>query len=160
MLDNFPTRNLSLIGVADVHYVASELSLRGMIALPTIRNTAGMDIVVLHPDLDFHAELQVKTSRSKVGFWPVEEKYKSWVGENKFYIFVRYLKNEAYFDVFLESSELVAKQLKANIEIEQKKGLVKWAPCWYLRGDEDRLRKQWLDFGKHQDRKLKSGDIT
>ncbi len=35
-----------LIGVAGVHFVVSELTLRGLIALPTIRNTAGIDIHV------------------------------------------------------------------------------------------------------------------
>lgn len=32
-----------LIGVAGVHFVAYRLSLRGLIVLPTIRNTAGID---------------------------------------------------------------------------------------------------------------------
>ena len=31
-----------LIGIAGVHYVVSELSRRGLVALPTIRNTAGI----------------------------------------------------------------------------------------------------------------------
>ena len=44
--DLFPTRNTSLIGAAGVHHVVSELSLRGLIALPTIRNTAGVDVIV------------------------------------------------------------------------------------------------------------------
>ncbi len=35
-----------LIGVAGVHFVVSELALRCLIALPTIRNTAGIDIIV------------------------------------------------------------------------------------------------------------------
>jgi hypothetical protein len=44
--DAFPTRDTALIGAAGVHFVVSELSLRGLIALPTIRNTAGVDVVV------------------------------------------------------------------------------------------------------------------
>jgi hypothetical protein len=36
----------ALVGIAGVHYVAAELSRRGLIALPTIRNTAGYDIIV------------------------------------------------------------------------------------------------------------------
>lgn len=39
-----------LVGAAGVHYVASELSFRGMIALPTIRNTAGYDLIVVSAD--------------------------------------------------------------------------------------------------------------
>jgi len=43
---DYPTRDTSLIGAAGVHFVVSELSLRGLIALPTIRNTAGVDVVI------------------------------------------------------------------------------------------------------------------
>lgn len=35
----------TLLGIAGVHFVVSELSLRGLVALPTIRNTAGIDIL-------------------------------------------------------------------------------------------------------------------
>ena len=38
--------NSALIGAAGVHFVVSELSLRGLIALPTIRNTANVDVIV------------------------------------------------------------------------------------------------------------------
>jgi hypothetical protein len=50
-----------LIGIAGVHFVVSELTLRGLIALPTIRNTAGIDILVSEPDGADQAALQVKT---------------------------------------------------------------------------------------------------
>jgi hypothetical protein len=53
----YPTRDKSLVGAAGVHYVVSELSLRGLIALPTIRNTSGVDIVVVNKDGTWHAEL-------------------------------------------------------------------------------------------------------
>jgi hypothetical protein len=39
--------NTSLIGIAGVHHVVSELSRRGLIALPTVKNTAAYDIVAL-----------------------------------------------------------------------------------------------------------------
>ena len=66
MTETSPTPNKALIGAAGVYFVASELSLRSLIALPTIRNTAGTDIVVVNKDGTWHANLQVKTSRSKV----------------------------------------------------------------------------------------------
>lgn len=34
------------IGNAGVYYVCFELSLRGLIAMPTVRNTAGIDVLV------------------------------------------------------------------------------------------------------------------
>ena len=52
----------ALIGAAGVHYVVSELSRRGLIALPTIRNTSGIDVIVTGRDGSRHANLQVKTS--------------------------------------------------------------------------------------------------
>ena len=55
-------KDKALIGAAGVFYVAAELSLRGMIALPTIRNTAGYDIIVTNRDGSKHANIQVKTS--------------------------------------------------------------------------------------------------
>jgi hypothetical protein len=50
-LTDFPTQDTALIGATGVHYVVSELSLRGMIALPTIHNTAGVDVVVTNAQL-------------------------------------------------------------------------------------------------------------
>lgn len=38
--------NAQLTGAAGVFYVASELSMRGMVALPSIRNVKGADIVI------------------------------------------------------------------------------------------------------------------
>lgn len=85
------TRDKALIGAAGVHYVASEPSLRGLIALPTIRNTAGTDIVVTNPRGDWFANLQVKTSRSRVSFWPVGTHFDAWTGQNDYYVFLRWL---------------------------------------------------------------------
>lgn len=44
-----------IYGIAGVHYVAAELSRRGMVALPTTRNTAAYDIVVVTQAGDKHA---------------------------------------------------------------------------------------------------------
>ena len=59
----------ALIGIAGVHYVVAELSRRGMVALPTTRNTAAYDIVVVTPDGDKHANIQVKASSKRVTFF-------------------------------------------------------------------------------------------
>ncbi len=142
-----PTIDKALIGAVGVHFVASELSLRGLVALPTIRNTAGIDIVVVNKDGTWHANLQIKTSRNKVSFWPIGKNYQAWNGENNYYVFVRYLKEEGRFEVFLESAKCVIEQVTIRIEHEKERGLVEWAPCWYLMGENDRLRRQWLEFG-------------
>ena len=68
--------NNQLIGMAGVYFVASELSRRGFIALPTVRNTVGIDLVVASTDGSFQANLQVKTSFQRVSSpWPVGNNY-------------------------------------------------------------------------------------
>jgi hypothetical protein len=143
-----PKADKSLIGAAGVHFIVSELSLRGLIALPTIRNTAGIDVVVVDKDGTLYANLQVKTSKSKVAFWPIGSRYKEWRGENNWYAFVRYLKNESRFEVFLESAERVAEQVAKNIARDKERGLAEWAPSWFLPKDNaelERVRRQWLE---------------
>ena len=143
--------NTALIGAAGVHFVASELSIRGLIALPTTRNTAGFDVVVVSEDGSEHALLQVKTSKGKAAFWPVGERYLDWAGKNHYYVFVRYLKREERFEAFLEPARRVAKQVSENVQKERERGLKAWAPCWFLPKDElerNRVVRQWLDFGK------------
>ena len=100
-----PTRDKALMGAAGVHFVVSQLSVRGLLALPTIRNTAGIDIVVVNKRGTWQANLQVKTSRSKVGFWPVGKHYDAWRGRNNYYVFVRFLKAEHRFEALARVGE-------------------------------------------------------
>jgi hypothetical protein len=144
---DYPTRDKSLIGAAGVHFVASQLSLRGLIALPTIRNTAGVDIVVVNKAGTWQANLQVKTSRSRVGFWPIGTRYAEWCGDNNFYVFVRYDPKTASLEAFLESSVAVARQVAKDQAAEKAREVKTWAPCYYPRGEIDRLRLQWEEFG-------------
>ena len=145
---DFPTRDTSLIGAAGVHFVVSELSLRGLIALPTIRNTAGVDVVVTNKVGTWQANLQVKSSRSRVGFWPIGKKYKDWVGNNNFYVFVRYNPSTRTLEGFLASSEEVALSVVQSRKEEKQRGLKEWAPCFYSKADLGRLKGQWDEFGK------------
>jgi hypothetical protein len=153
MSNAIPKLNNALIGASGVHFVVSELSLRGLIALPTIRNTAGIDVVVVSQDGAWHANLQVKTSRNKVKFWPVGKRYQKSRGKHNFYVFVRYLKNEARFEIFLESANKVADQVVANVEEGKRRGNADnadWTPCWCLPEEEaeyEWLSRQWHKFG-------------
>jgi len=61
----------ALIGIAGVHYVASEFSRRGLIALPTVKNIAAYDIAVLNTLGTKHANVQVKASSKRVPFFPM-----------------------------------------------------------------------------------------
>ena len=145
---DYPTRDKSLIGAAGVHFVVSELSLRGLIALPTIRNTAGVDVLVTNKSGTWHANLQVKCSRSRVSFWTVGKKYNDWVGRNNYYVLVRYNPNTSTLEAFLASSEDVARNAGQGLEYAKQRGLKEWAPCFNPKGDLDRLKAQWNGFGK------------
>lgn len=147
-IKDYPTRDTSLVGAAGVHAVVSELSLRGLIALPTIRNTAGVDVIVSNKAGTWHANLQVKTSRSRVSFWPVGTKYAEWVSTNNYYIFLRFNQKTGKFEIFMESSEKVAENCAAGVKLEKEKGLKKWAPCFYPRDRLQQLASQWETFGK------------
>jgi len=151
--EEYPTRDTSLVGAAGVHFVVSELSLRGLIALPTIRNTAGVDVLVADSLGSWHANLQVKTSRSRASFWPIGGKYAEWVGPNNFYVFLRFDKKSGRFEVFLESSQGVAKNCDEGVRRDKEKGLKEWAPCFNPRGQLGRLKQQWENFGKGFPRK-------
>lgn len=134
-----------LIGIAGVHHVVSELTLRNLVALPTVRNTAGYDVVVSTPDGRAHAFLQVKTSLKRVAFWPVSPPEKSVIGPDVYYAFVRYQDDERRFEVFLESSLAVLEQVKANLKqyrVKKKKEF----PYWALPKQEEginRLKENW-----------------
>jgi hypothetical protein len=143
----YPTKDTSLVGAAGVHAVVSELSLRGLIALPTIRNTAGVDVIVSNKPGTWHANLQVKTSRSLVTFWPIGKNYSDWVGTNNFYVFLRFNNKIGRFEIFIESSTEVAKNCDAGVKREKEKGLKQWAPCFYPKGQYDKLKSQWENFG-------------
>ena len=141
-----PTK--TLIGAAGVHFVVSELSLRGLVALPTIRNTAGIDILVSEPDGSGQANLQVKTASTKRDYWPTPGPERCLKGPRSFYVFVRYLPDEKRFEAFLESGNNVAKQVQENLQDYQKRGLKDFT-YWELPSaakEIEKLRKKWKDW--------------
>jgi len=134
---------LQLIGAAGVHFVVSELSLRGLIALPTARNTAGIDVLVSEPDGSALASLQVKTSLGKTSSWLT---YRPLQGPRVFYVFLRYIKSEKRFEGFLESSEEVAKQVRRNLRRDYQRRGRKGFSVWKLPSSPEgveQLRQRW-----------------
>jgi hypothetical protein len=91
----------ALIGISGVHYVVAELSRRGMVALPTIRNTASYDIVVVTPRGDKHANIQVKASSKRTSFFPMPSVEKIMVGRRDYYVLVRWLEDTKQFEGFM-----------------------------------------------------------
>jgi hypothetical protein len=102
----------ALIGIAGVHYVVSELSRRGFIALPTIKNTAAYDIVALNSEGTRHANIQVKASSKCVPFFPMPDALKVRCGPQDFYVLVRWIEKEKKYQAFL----LTGKQARSAVE--------------------------------------------
>lgn len=109
-----PTSN-ALIGIAGVHYVAAELSRRGMVALPTTRNTAAYDIVVVTQAGDKHANIQVKASSTKANFFPMPPAEKIRSGKCDYYILVRWLEKTKQFEGFMLKGREAKKAVQDTI---------------------------------------------
>jgi len=103
-----------LVGIAGVHYVAAELSRRGLIALPTIRNTAGYDIIVATPDGRKHANIQVKTSQNPISFWPTSTSDKIRAKANDYYVLLRWLPKEHSFEGFMLKGSEAKRAVRAG----------------------------------------------
>jgi hypothetical protein len=91
----------ALIGIAGVHYVASELSRRGLIALPTTKNLAAFDILAANMEGTKHANIQVKASSKCVSFFPMPSADKVRAGRDDFYVFVRWIESDSRYQAFL-----------------------------------------------------------
>lgn len=144
----------TLTGIAGVHYVVSELSRRSLIAMPTIRNTAGIDVLVAEPDGSGQAVLQVKTSSTvRIGeqgrqWWPTPKPEKCLSGPNAFYVFVRWREDLEKFEAFLENADAVTKQVRDNLVEDRKLGR-KDFPCWGLPAsveEQDKLAEKWQNW--------------
>lgn len=75
-------------GNAGVMFVAAELGRRGLIALPTVRNTEGVDLLVSEPLGGKAVSIQVKTSQALHKKWLLTKKNETLVSPNLFYVFV------------------------------------------------------------------------
>lgn len=141
--------NNSIIGISGVHHVVSELSRRGMVALPTVKNTAAYDIVALNVDGTRHANIQVKTSSKKVGFFPMPGPEKVRAGPRDFYTLVRWVATDQRYEVFL----LTGKQACAAVEASKhyqsrpkRDGTQrKFFPCIYVGAREAQDVQRWKD---------------
>jgi hypothetical protein len=114
---NRPARaNTTLIGIAGVHHVVSELSRRGLVALPTVRNTAAYDVVVVTPDGHRHANIQVKTSSQRTTFFRMPPSCRVKTGPSDFYVLARWLKKEQRYECFM----LTGKEAKDAVKRQER----------------------------------------
>jgi len=137
----------ALVGIAGVHYVAAELSRRGLIALPTIRNTAGYDIIVATPDGTRHANIQVKTSQNRVNFWPMPPSERVCSKPKDYYVLVRWVPKEKKFEGFMLRGTEAKAEVK-DAEERQEKNIRRGGrnaifPCIHVGGKWEKLGNRW-----------------
>ena len=82
------TLSAGLSGVAGEYFVAGELSRRGFIASITLRDTAGVDVLVARRDAASTACIQVKTNQKTAKCWVLSQKAETLIQANLFYVFV------------------------------------------------------------------------
>jgi hypothetical protein len=97
----------ALAGVSGVHFVVGELSRRGWVALPTIRNTRGIDILAIKENVS--VQLQVKTS-SKWRVWLLTKNAETLEEKHLFYVFVN-LNGYEPPEYFVIPSKIVAEHV-------------------------------------------------
>jgi len=141
-----PRISNAIIGAGGVFHAASVLSMRGLIALPTIKNTAGYDIIVTSPDGLKHANIQVKTSSSRPGYWPICSGVANVkTSPNDFYVLLRRTKDNVSFEGFMLTGEEMKSELERYMAYYAAKGQRSdnFSLCASL-GDEEK-NQRWRD---------------
>jgi hypothetical protein len=101
-----------------VHFVVGELSRRGWVALPTIRNTIGIDVLAIKGDCT--VQIQVKTS-SKWNTWMLTKNAETLQAKNLFYVSVNLRKHDSP-EYFVIPSEIVAEYVTRTHSLFLKDG--------------------------------------
>jgi hypothetical protein len=112
--------NKTLVGIAGVHHVVSELSRRGMIALPTVKNTAAYDIVAMNEVGTQHANIQVKASYRRVTDFLMPAPDRIRTGKNDYFVLARWLEREARYECFLLTGKEARAEVNASVAAQQK----------------------------------------
>jgi hypothetical protein len=105
----------NLVGIAGVHFVVGELTLKGWTALPTIGNTQGPDIIAQKGTRT--VQIQVKTAgpTKKMRYWPLQKSAETLHHDDLFYIFVALPENELP-SYYIIPSKKVADYIKRENE--------------------------------------------
>ena len=139
-------RSSILTGISGVHHVAEVLSQRGIIALPTIRNTAAYDIIAVSQDGSKHANIQVKTNSGR-NFWLMPQPKKIRCGPRDFYVLLRRTEGEgASFDGFMltgkDARRRVQQRMSQLSRIRTRKSFKKF-PSVHVDGIYERAAMAW-----------------
>ncbi len=133
-----------LVGVAGVHFVVGELSRRGWVALPTIRNAKGID--VLADKEGKSVRIQVK-ARANGKSWILTKAAETLVGNDLYYVFVDLRELEAP-DYFIIPSSIVAQYVsethKSFLKAQGKDSNMRKLPnCYEPNFDLTKFKDRW-----------------
>ena len=92
--------------------MVAALSERGCVAVPTVRNTRGIDVLASNEDASRQAAIQVKANRTKRRVWPLNEKAETYYADNLFYVFVILKGQQERPDFFIVPSVIVARKIR------------------------------------------------
>ena len=104
-----------------MHHVVAELSRRGLVALPTIRNTAAYDVIVLTPDGTRHANLQVKASQKQRTFFLMPPSTKVRSGARDYYVLLRWLAKEERYEGFMLSGRAARNEVRRAERFQRRR---------------------------------------
>jgi hypothetical protein len=137
-----------LIGISGVHFVVSELSRRGFIALPTVKNCAAYDVIVANQKGTKHANLQVKTSHGTRDFWPTPPSIKIRKGRDDYYIFLRWLGPEKRYQGYMLPGREVRNRV-AQAEVVTKRRGQRPFGAFYVGKRAHGRDRQWAKTWEH-----------
>jgi hypothetical protein len=99
-----------LVGACGVFYVSAELSRKNWIAMPTIRNTSGIDIIATKDDKVVN--IQVKTNSYGKIKYLMNKSNEELIDDNLYYVFVTLKDENERPDFYILPSRLVANYIK------------------------------------------------
>jgi hypothetical protein len=131
----------NMFGMAGVFWVASEISRRNWIALPTVRNLKGVDIFATSssPTGSKFVEIQVKAIQGR-RFWLLGPMKREDIPNRKslFFVFVRPESTSAFahLEAFVVPSSKVCKEARQQDN-------AKFQFCWYPPANSEAYKDRW-----------------
>ena len=109
-----PKARTDLTGAAGEYFVAAELARRGYVAILTLKNTQGLDILATDPKTGQMATIQVKTSRGTQRSWILRERPEADRRSQHFYVFVNLQTETEPPEYFVVPSRVVKHEISKS----------------------------------------------
>lgn len=95
-----------------------------------------------------------KKARGPLWYQPLRDQHRSGdplesAMSHNFYILLRYDFRTRRFEVFLEHAAKVVEGIEPSQKRERQRQVKEWALCFNPGGEQDRLKRQWEEFGRN-----------